>query len=179
NLGEAHSAQFVEALMRRLDPEKHRLILSTYGRNARRIQEAGAKHAAVRIVDFVPRHHLRYIDIHLVTLLGEWTHVCVPSKAVSAICAGSTMLFCGAEHCDSWQMLQEAGWRIDHLDGMEQDLDAFMASVTREQVASRKANAQRIARDLEEMRRNAYQEIAAVIETGTTEEEVMVTNPTD
>ena len=163
NLGEAHSAHFVEALMRKLDPDRHRLILSAYGRNARRVKQSAAALPAVEVVDFVPRHHLRFIDIHLVTLLGAWTHVCVPSKAVSAICSGSTMLFCGAVQCDTWQMLQSAGWHIDHGAAMEDDLDAFLRTATPEIVAARKEQARRLTAQLLAMRRSAFDEIARII----------------
>ena len=149
--------------MNRLDPDKHRMVLSTYGRHGDRLRELGKTHPAVEVVDFVPRHFLKFIDVHLVTLLDEWTHVCVPSKAVSAVCAGSAFMFCGSLTCDIWRILNRAGWYIQTGDGMISDLDRIWERIDAEAVESKKAQAVELARVLLNMRNTAFERIASTV----------------
>jgi hypothetical protein len=115
NLGEAHSADFITDFINILDGGKHKLILSVYGSKARETLCAVKGHPAVAIVDSLKREELHYIDVHLVSLLPSWTHVSVPSKAVSAVCAESAIIFNGKRDVDTWQMLGEAGWIVEEF----------------------------------------------------------------
>lgn len=115
NLGDAHSPEFVMEVINGLDPSRHHLVLSTYGSKSQAVLELAEERSdLVTIVsDGVPREHLGHIDVHLVSLLGHWSHVCVPSKAVSSVCAGSSFLFYGVPDCDNWHMLDESGWLVE------------------------------------------------------------------
>jgi len=113
NMGEAHDPEFLIQLIQRMDPNKHICLLSVYGAKAGRVLSTIEKHPSVQILDHIPQEYLPYIDIHLVCLLPEWTHICVPSKAVSAICSGKSIAFQGAMHSDIWQMFKNAAFYID------------------------------------------------------------------
>ena len=76
------------------------------------------------------------IDIHLVTLLQKWDHVCVPSKAISAVSQGSAILFESSELNDNWQLLKDAGWRINFNDFKA--VSKFMSNVTKDLILIKK-----------------------------------------
>ncbi len=113
NMGEAHDPDFVIELVKSLDPAKHCCLLAIHGAKARKVLEATRGNPAVKIVPSLTKAELGHVDIHLVSLLDEWKHVCVPSKAVSAVCAGQAIIFHGARDSDTWNMLGSAGWIID------------------------------------------------------------------
>ena len=94
NLGEAHSPEFLKAVIDHLDPRRFHLVLSVYGAKSKEVLDyLGDNRLGITVVDCVSRQQLGCIDIHLVSLLSRWAHVCVPSKAVSAVCSGSCFLF--------------------------------------------------------------------------------------
>ncbi|ETR66861.1 MAG: group 1 glycosyl transferase, partial [Candidatus Magnetoglobus multicellularis str. Araruama] len=113
NMGEAHDPEFLTQLIFHMDPTRHICLLSLYGAKSNHVLSSVANHPAVRIIDHIPQEHLAYIDIHLVSLLPEWTHVCVPSKAVSAICSGKAIAFQGHRHSDTWKMFKSAAFYIE------------------------------------------------------------------
>jgi hypothetical protein len=113
NLGDAHSPAFLLAFFAQLDPTRHRFILATYGPKAGPVLATARNHPAITILDRVPRADLGFIDVHLVSLVPAWTHLAVPSKAISTVCAGAALLFCGRPDADTWTMLRSAGWLVD------------------------------------------------------------------
>jgi len=112
NMGEAHDPEFLIKLIQRMTPDRHVCLLSLYGAKARNVLSAVGNHPSVRLTDHIPQEAFPFVDIHLVSLLPEWTHICVPSKAVSAICAGKAIAFQGNKHSDIWQMFNNAGFYI-------------------------------------------------------------------
>ena len=165
NLGEAHSVEFVLSVVRRLDPSKHHLLLTVYGVKAARFFELlGEIPEGVTIVDSVSREHLSCIDVHLVSLLGQWVNVCVPSKAVSAVCSGASFLFYGIQDCDNWQMLQQAGWIIEETDSQELDRQVKnrMEQITADELKVKKVHAAKISENLNDQVRSAFEEIAKI-----------------
>lgn len=137
NLGEAHSVLFLKAFIDHLNPANHRLILSLYGSNADEINKYAKSIPNVVFTDKIERPDLAYIDVHLVSLIPEWNHVCVPSKAVSAVCSGGAMLFCGNEKADTWVMLKDFGWKIPYtLDPIEmaRSVQSFLHIITKEEI---------------------------------------------
>jgi hypothetical protein len=112
NMGEAHDPEFLIQLIQRMDPRKHICLLSLYGAKSGRVSSIVGKHPSVKCIDYIPREHLPYIDIHLVSLLPAWTHICVPSKAVSAICSGKAIAFQGSRQSDIWQMFNKSAFYV-------------------------------------------------------------------
>lgn len=163
NIGQAHDPAFVTAVMRALDPEKHLLLLSPYGVHARGLLDEAARHPAVRVVGNLPRAELGWIDVHLVSLRPHWDHVCVPSKAVSAVCSGSAILACMSDRNDNWRMLGRAGWRIDPGADLDAALLNWTASLTRDAVDARKREAVALAHGLRARRDRAFADIRRVV----------------
>jgi hypothetical protein len=114
----------------------------------------------ITILKSVPRNELHFIDIHLVTLLNTWTHVAVPSKAVSSICSGSTILFCGNKESDNWYLLQNAGWLIEDNQQLKEQVKSTLASITTVQIQVKKQKADEIAQNLSRLIATSYDTIA-------------------
>jgi len=51
-------------------------------------------------------------DVHAASLHPDWTHTCVPSKAVTTICLGRPLLFAGDPRSDTAMMLDRAAWTL-------------------------------------------------------------------
>jgi hypothetical protein len=159
NLGEAHSEDFVAGVVEQIDPARHRLILAPYGAKAARLRALAEGRPGVVLLESVPREHLRFIDVHLVTLLPRWDHICVPSKAVSAVCEGGSILFHGSEANDNWRLLHEAAWRIAPEAELSEALREFFTGLTLETLAQKKLAAQTVAQGLFALRERALDEI--------------------
>lgn len=96
------------------DPARFHLTVSTRGAAtaAVRAQLARFPHVVWRDCPLTDAE-LDAADVHVVSLKENWTHVCVPSKAASALCRGRPILFFGAPSSDVWGWADGAGWRID------------------------------------------------------------------
>lgn len=163
NLGEAHSLEFLERLIKNLDPSKHKVILAVYGAKSKKLLDKIGHLSVVKQVDNVPRKFLPYIDIHLVSLLTKWAHICVPSKAVSAICSQSAFLFYGSTECDNWDMLQAAGWFIDEGKSIEPQIISFLNSLSKEELIQKKKTASQLHVNLKEKQELGYQSVGRFI----------------
>lgn len=144
NLGEAHSDTFLLNFINCLDSEKHHLVLSVYGSKSQSIINVAKNTNKVTIVESLNKEDFEYIDIHLVSLLPEWTNVCVPSKAVSAICANSTILFYGSEKADTLIMLKEACFFLPYqaVDYEElKSINTFLLNLTKDNIIEKRINA--------------------------------------
>lgn len=159
NLGQAHDPGFVEAVIAALDPEKHHFILSAYGIHAARVLKHAARFKHVSILPEVKRNELGFIDIHLVSLEPAWDHVCVPSKAVSAICAGGSLLLCATDQGDNWHLLNKAAWRIDPGADMPAAVTRMLNPLTPAMVADKRQNAGTVCQTLLQMRTDGFAEI--------------------
>ncbi|MCP1385533.1 hypothetical protein [Runella salmonicolor] len=160
NLGDAHSADFLLAFINHFDPQKHHLILAVYGTKSADILTVAGTKKGITILKNVPRSQLPYIDIHLVSLLTKWTHIAVPSKAISSICAGGAILFCGNKEADTWALLQRAGWYIDEEEAIIPQITHFLAQLTPEEVTLKKNEAESLTTELKQMLVAAYEEVA-------------------
>lgn len=130
NMGEAHSSESLIRMVERADPERFRFLFSMYGAKVERVREALGDHPAVIWTEGLPDGDLPFLDAQIVSLLPEWTHVCVPSKGVSAICAGNPMVYIGVEDADIYQFFKEASWLVRE-DGevMDSDIDRVLAEL--------------------------------------------------
>ncbi len=160
NIGQAHSAEFLKSIILNLDPSRFRLILALYGTKADEIWAvANGREGIIRLTN-IPRSQLHFLDVQLVSLLPEWTHIAVPSKAMSAIGSGSPILFCGDPDSDSYVLLQEAAFLIDATQNIDKQVVDFYETITPETVAEYKVKAGQVAMNLQQMVGQAYDEIA-------------------
>lgn len=160
NVHDAHNPEFIKAVIDRIDPAKHKLILALYGSKAAEVKAYAQGKAGVALPDHVPRSQLHFIDVHLVSLTAKWTHIAVPSKAVSAISMGSPILFCGNPDSDNWYMFREAGWLIDEQAGIEPQVRQFMAGLDRAAIDAKKSKTAGIYEGLKRQVLEAYEEVA-------------------
>lgn len=112
NLGRAHPAGALLRLAALLD-EGFRLTLSPYGSGAARLRHEMAGHPRIDwaegpLSDAV----LDAADVHVAALGLAWTHLCVPSKAISALCRGKPVLFFGSPDSDVCHWAGAAGWPV-------------------------------------------------------------------
>jgi hypothetical protein len=130
NMGEAHSPDSLIRMVERADPGQFRFLFSMYGAKVDKVHEALADHPSVIWMEGIPDGDLPWLDAQIVSLLPEWTHICVPSKGVSAICAGNPMVYIGVEEADIYQFFKEASWLVREdetlIDG---DLDRVLAEL--------------------------------------------------
>ncbi len=169
NVGDPHNPTFIRAAIDCLNPERHRLILALYGNQAPALKAYARGKPGVVLVDHVPREQLAFIGIHLVSLRRSWTHVAVPSKAVSAIAVGGAILFCGDPDSDNWQLLQDAGWLIEENDSIDEQMTHFFQQLTLEAVHQKRAAAPTIYERLQHMVRHTYGRLATMFKRQTTE----------
>ena len=160
NCGIPHNPAFVKAAIDHIDPSRHRMILVVYGIYAEEILAYARDKPGIIIMDNVPRHQLGFIDVHLVTLLPSWTHIAVPSKAMSSVCSGSSILFCGNSASDIWQLLQKASWIVEDNEDMYQNLKITMNNITAEDVLYRRQHAEDLTIELNNLVLSTYNEIA-------------------
>jgi hypothetical protein len=165
NLGDAHSSEFLLTFLTHFNPKKQHLILAIYGTKSQEVLKAAEGKTGVTILKNIPRSQLHYIDVHLVSLLTKWTHIAVPSKAMSSVCAGGTLLFCGSKEADTWALLQEAGWHIEESEDIDNQLRVFLSRITLNEVLKKKIAANRVADNLKAMLTAGYEDVVKFIKT--------------
>ena len=167
NLGAPHSLDFLYAIVDHLDTEKFKLVLSVYGygEKVQSIKQYVNGKEGVEIIPPVKREHLKYIDIHLASLFPQCTHISVPSKTVSSVCAGSAFLYNGIAESDNWFLLQKAGWLITYANDVKEDTATFFRRFDTKELERKKETAQQIAKTLNAEKMKAFQDIAAYIQT--------------
>ena len=148
NIGEAHNALFLVELVNRLDPEKHVIVLSLYGAKALWVWDHICNDDAVVRVDYVSRGELQYVDINVASLLPAWNHVCVPSKLVSAICAGTPVLYNANEESEGACMFPDAIWLLPDSGDLPESVSAFLDRLSPEEIAFKRKAAERYSQEL-------------------------------
>lgn len=164
NLGDPHNPEFVKAVIDNLDPERHRLVLALYGNRAAEVKAYAEGKPGVILVDRVPRQQLHFIGVHLVSLRREWTHIAVPSKAVSAVFMGASILFCGDADSDNWHMLQQAGWLIEEGDDLKAKTATFLANLQASDIEQKRAEAPAIRARLQGYVLEGYRRMSRILE---------------
>ncbi len=160
NAGQAHNPEFIREMIRVSGVHGFQFILSVYGIRAEEIKAFAKNFEHVVIVENgIAQEHLKYIDVHLVTLRKSWTHAAVPSKAVTAISTGRPIVFCGSEQSDNWQMFKEAAWFIPENESMNTEIAHFLKELDREKIAVKAAQTKNIIESLKQQVLNAYSEI--------------------
>lgn len=163
NLGQPHSVEFLLSVIRHLNPDRFHLILVLYGQHADAVLTVAQNQPGITILPNVPRSQLPYLDVQLVSLLPSWTHIAVPSKAISAICAGSPILFCGSRESDTYTLLQTATFLIEADQSIDAQVTQFLTMLTPEQVQARKEAAVSLAIHLQQLVVDTYGELAELI----------------
>lgn len=161
NLNDAHNASFLKAIINHINPEQQQLILSLYGNQADQIKTYAAGKPGVHVVSFADR--LDLIDIHLVSLITSWTHIAVPSKAMSAISMGCTILFCGSEESDIWHLFQDAGWLIDESGNIENQVADYLKALSLETIQAKKAKTGAIHEGLKKNVMDTHEELVGML----------------
>ncbi len=159
NLGEAHSKEFLFKIIDSFDTSKFLLVLSLYGTKSKDVLSYAENKEGIIILENVPKEDLEFIDIHLVTLLPNWNHICVPSKAVSAVCVGGAIVYCGTIDSDNWHLLNKAGWLINEGSELQQCVNNFFLKFSLEDLANKKKHAHEIANDLLLLKEAAFEKI--------------------
>ena len=160
NLNDAHNEDFLIEFIKAINPEKHHLILALYGKKAEKMLKFAQNRAGITILANVPRSQLNFIDVHLVSLISKYTHLMIPSKAVSAVASGGAMLFCGNPESDNWDMLQTAAWLIREDADLSKQIKDYLADLTHESLLEKKQNARKLNIHLQKMVIDGYEEIA-------------------
>ncbi|MGV3706960.1 MAG: hypothetical protein ACO1NU_16440 [Arcticibacter sp.] len=148
NLGEAHSPEFLEAVIDCLDAEKFKLILALYGAGGAKLATYAKGKPGVEIVNSVRRGELKYIDVHLASLKDEWVSVCVPSKTVSSVCSHATFVYCGSAESDNWELLKRAGWLVPAAEDVGSLVRKLLASISRQEIEMKRGTAAVLAAKL-------------------------------
>ncbi|MCP4123608.1 MAG: glycosyltransferase family 4 protein [Bacteroidetes bacterium] len=161
NCSKPHNPEFIKAAIDHIDPARQVLILVVYGIYAEEIKAYAKGKSGIQMMDNVPRNELGHIDVHLITLVKPWTHIAVPSKAVSSICSGSGMIFCGDMDSDNWQLLNEAGWFVEDGPEMKQNLKKLMDGITTREIDEKRQKAIKITENLNQMVKDSYDTIAS------------------
>jgi glycosyltransferase involved in cell wall biosynthesis len=161
NLGEAHSSDVLVKLVREADPAVFHFVFCMYGAKVEGLREAVGDDTRISWVENIPDSDLTHMDIHLVTLLEEWTHISVPSKTVSAVCMGKPILFMGNASSDNWEMFSEAGWRVDPSDPTNASITQVLGEISNEELREQRIQAAfRAAEDLRRLEHDSIRRLA-------------------
>jgi hypothetical protein len=112
NLGEAHCPHFLPALLEAADPNRFAFLFALHGVHAAGIRGRLRDKTNIHWADRVTDAELAHADVHAASLHPDWTHTCVPSKAVTTICLGRPLLFAGDPRSDTAMMLDRAAWTL-------------------------------------------------------------------
>lgn len=154
NIGKAHSVEFLKnAVKSASQKESIHLILSIYGFHAEEIRRFidDQQINNITITQSVKQSEMAYVDVHLVSLNHSWTHISVPSKAVSAVCSGGAIVFNGSKESDVWQMfIESSSYVTTELDSIDKVLGALtVESVQKQRVVSAETAKQLLATEKE------------------------------
>jgi hypothetical protein len=142
NLGEAHSCEVLAEIVRRADPDRFAFVLAASGPKSGRLKSLTQDCPNLTWRTHMPPAELAHADVHIVSLQARWKHVCVPSKAVAAVCLGRPILFAGSPDTDTWDQFEQAGWLIaEQPDGSYRaaDVDRSLDAIACRQERVRKA----------------------------------------
>ena len=110
NLGEAHCPHFLPALVDAANPNQFAFLFALHGVHAAMVRERLRDKPNIHWAERVTDDDLAHADVHAASLHPDWTHTCVPSKAVTTICLGRPLLFAGNAQSDTAAMLNRASW---------------------------------------------------------------------
>ncbi|MFT6808414.1 MAG: glycosyltransferase involved in cell wall biosynthesis [Saprospiraceae bacterium] len=159
NIGEAHNPDVLRWIAEALDPEQHKLVLSCEGTHKKMIEDTLGALDNVHIVSHIPEAFMSKIDVHIVILRSDWTNICVPSKAVSAIQYRGTVLFCGAAESDAWNTVKTCGWKVES----EEEILVWIASLSPQKVIERKQHTTILYNQLKSKLHEGWKELSTFL----------------
>lgn len=159
NLGEAHDPSFLIQLAALMDPDKYCLILSCQGTHTERLYQELADREQVYIVSALSYEEMQAIDIHVVILREEWTHICVPSKAITAIEHGGAVLFCGSCDSDTWHHVGSCGWNIANI----AELQYWFSNLNLSDLQAKRSSALPLYERLKDQKKKGWQRLATFL----------------
>jgi glycosyltransferase involved in cell wall biosynthesis len=164
NLGEAHSPHHLIALVNAADVSEFQFVFCMYGAKAEFVRAELGERENVLWLENIPDSDLTHMDVHIVSLLSDWTHISVPSKAVSAICMGKPILLLGDADADNWRMFSDAGWRIDVRNLSEKSIRQVLADVgSAESLREKMGAAIKITSELQHLQETTIKSLANYI----------------
>lgn len=152
-------------VIQKLDPQRHQVILACKGAKADSFLKRASRFSHIKVYDKIPMEWMNLIDVHIVTLEEHWTHICVPSKALTAISNSSTVLFLGSKKSDTWQMVGKAGWCIRK----KEETHNVLAQITKESIQLKRNQASQIYKALKKVYKEAIVKIESLILQNTNE----------
>ena len=159
NLGAAHDTLFLTQMAHSINPKKHRIILSVTGIKSKELYQRVSDLSGVFIVDELAEEDLKFVDIHIVSLIPKWTHICVPSKALLAAVMSSAVLFHGSTESDTWTYVSDIGWYISEDYAHNNEINQFLETLTRKKLDDKKARSHLVHKALSQKLKIAYDEI--------------------
>jgi hypothetical protein len=167
NLGEAHCPHFLPALVEAADPNRFAFLFALHGVHARAVRERLRDKPNIRWAERVSDAELAHADVHAASLHPDWTHTCVPSKAVTTICLGRPLLFAGDPRSDTVTMLDRASWTLPVPHDGKYDRSLIRSVLDEiadpENRAMKTREAELLAEALRSKKQQALKEIAALI----------------
>lgn len=162
NIGEAHS---LDALARfgRMLPSHIHLVFSSYGAKSLMLKQELKKSPNIHWAEAIPDTELPHLDLQLVSLLPSWTHVSVPSKAVSSISMGIPIIFIGEKESDTWQMFGDAGWHLQE-DFSPLALEALFGELTSKEIQKKQKQASHLSKSIENQIEGSITQVKTFIE---------------
>lgn len=124
------------------------MLLRLYGCKARSILDRVRNYPVVRILDYLPQDEVQYVDVNVASLLSAWSHICVPSKVVSAICAGTPVLYNAHQESDGACMFPDAVWLVSDRENTSVVVTQFLDQISPETINMKKEMARKYAREL-------------------------------
>ncbi len=143
-IGEAHDAEAIVRIAKSLNPQNHSFVLCCKGSKSEDVTAQLIDFKHVIIKEELTEEELGEIDIHIVSLMDRWTHICVPSKALSALQKERPVLFIGKDESDTWQLINGAGWRLSQ----EYDILDFLRELTKDELLAKKRKAKKVSSEL-------------------------------
>lgn len=163
NIGRAHSPIFLENVLKKVaQSDNIKFVISIYGFHSDRIKKYIYKlnSANIILIGSIPKGHMGFVDVHLVSLLPEWANISVPSKAVSAVCSSSTLWYCGPNYTDTFSFFEECSF---YSTENEDSVNETFKSIDIKSIAQKQQMANKIKIDLIDLEKKAYRNIVRSI----------------
>lgn len=158
NIGEAHDAQALIEMSHFING-KDELIIAVYGSKSSVLKSALSTKPNVKITARLTDLEMKNVDVQIVSLKEEWTHICVPSKTLSAVQHGSAVLFLGSDNSDSWHYIKTVGWQIDVDRLYVEKIKTLIEGLSKERVLYKKLQTSSVSARLQEEFDQGMQEI--------------------
>ena len=155
NLGEAHDSELLYQLIQYITKSGFDFILSCAGSKSEELISRISNLKNVRLHQRISNQEMEHIDIHVISLMENWTHICVPSKAITALQFGAAILFLGSKQSDTWQYVKDAGWCLNH----KKEFAQFVKQISIETIEKKKLNSIRTYKHLKGEQASAFKKI--------------------